>query len=216
MQYIAVILIGYLIGTINPAILITKHVKSIDIRDVNSKNAGTSNVAITLGFKYALIVGVIDVLKGLIPVITLTILYPDNEILWFIGGLSIIVGHIYPIFMNFRGGKGIATFGGMCIAIFPIQSLILLLLFTSVTIFSKYIAISSVLLVIIVPIFIYFSSYDGISILLVSLFSLLAIYKHISNLLRIYNKSEIGLNMNKINYKYFLKGNKLKCFFMPI
>ncbi len=193
MEYIIIIVIGYLIGTFNPAIILTKYVKSIDIRNVNSKNAGTSNVAITLGFKYAVIVGVIDVLKGLLPVITLKILYSDNEIIWFIGGLSIIIGHIYPIFMNFRGGKGIAAFGGMCLAIFPIPSLLLLILFTSITILSNYIAISSVLLVITVPFIMYLLGYNDLSILLVSSFSLLAIYKHIPNLTRIYNKNEIGL-----------------------
>jgi glycerol-3-phosphate acyltransferase PlsY len=193
MEYIIVIVLGYFIGTLSPALLITKKVKNIDIREVNSMNAGTSNVAMTLGLKYGVIVGILDILKGLIPVLLLRIIFPENEIIWIVGGLSAIIGHVYPFYMEFRGGKGTATFGGMCIALFPLQSIVLAILFFVILKISDYITIATMFVIIIIPIGMYFYDYHYISIILVSIYSLLSFYKHIPNLVRIVKKEETGL-----------------------
>lgn len=193
MEYVVVLLLGYFIGTLSPALIITKKVKNIDIRDVNSKNAGTSNVAITLGLKYGVLVGILDILKGLVPVVILKFIFPENEIIWVVGGLSTIIGHVYPFYMQFRGGKGTATFGGMCIALFPIQSIVLGILFFTVLKISNFITIATMTVVIIIPIGMYFYNYHYISVILVSIYSLLSFYKHLPNLIRIYKKQEVGL-----------------------
>ena len=193
MEYLIVILVSYLIGSVSPAALITQKLRKIDIRDVNSKNAGTSNVVMTLGLKWGVLVGVLDILKGTVPVLITRIIFPDIEILWFISGLSSIMGHIYPPHMGFKGGKGTATFGGVCIAIFPLTSLVLLILFFVILKVSDFIAVPTVLAVIVIPIGMYFTGYELVSVLIVSVYSLMSIYKHWPNLVRIYKKTEVGL-----------------------
>ena len=193
MNYLIVIVILYSIGAISPAVLITKRILGIDIRDVNSKSAGTSNAVITLGLKYGALVGILDVLKGLMPVLVLRFIFPDNEIIWFVGGLSAVVGHIYPIHMKFHGGKGTATFGGLLFAIAPIYALILLAVFAILTVVLDYIAVSTLLVIIVVPIAMYVQEYSYISIILVSLYVILSFYKHFNNFVRIYKHQEVGL-----------------------
>ena len=196
MEYILVIIVGYIIGNINPAILIARHVKDIDIRDVNSKNAGTSNAALTLGMRYGVLVGILDLLKGLIPGLLLKLLlFPDNNILWVVGGLSIVAGHVFPLFYDLKGGKGTATFGGLVLALIPIPGLILFVLFWIITYFSDYIAIATIAIIITVPVIMAFQDYSAPSVFFVIVFCLLSIYKHLPNLIRIYKGEEKGLSV---------------------
>lgn len=193
MSYILVIIIFYFIGTINPATLITKKVLGIDIRDVNSKSAGTSNAVMTLGLKYGSLVGILDILKGLVPVLILRLVFPENDIIWFVGGLSAVLGHIYPFHMEFHGGKGTATFGGILLAIAPIYALGLLIIFTVLTFATNYIAVSTLASISIIPIVMVFQPYSNVSIVLVTLFIILSFYKHFNNIIRIYRKQETGI-----------------------
>jgi len=193
MEYFLIILISYLIGTINPAHLITKHKKKIDIREVNSMNAGTSNVAMTLGLKWGIVVGVLDLLKGLLPVLIVRLLFPDNDILWALSGLSAVLGHIYPFHMNFKGGKGTATFGGVCFALFPVVSAVLFVLFFIVLIVSDYIVVPTILSVVFIPIGMWFTNFSRISIGIIAIYSLISIYKHLPNIIRLFKHEEVGL-----------------------
>lgn len=193
MEYLLIIVLSYTIGIINPAHLITKHLRKIDIRDVNSKNAGTSNVAMTLGLKYGIIVGLFDLLKGLIPVLIVRLLFPENDILWIIAGVSAIIGHIFPIHMGFKGGKGTATFGGVCFALFPVVAAVLFVLFFVVLILSDYIVVPTVLAVTLVPAGMFFTNFSKIGVALLFVFAALSIYKHRKNIIRIYKKEEVGL-----------------------
>ena len=160
---------------------------------MNSKSAGTSNAVITLGLKYGTLVGVLDILKGAVPVLILRLIFPDNDIIWFVGGLSAVIGHIYPIHLGFHGGKGTATFGGLLFAVAPVYALGLLIIFAILTVALDYIAVSTLLVIIVVPIAMYFQHYSYISIVLVSLYVILSFYKHFNNYVRIYKKQEVGL-----------------------
>lgn len=193
MNYIIVILVLYFIGAVNPAKIITEKVLGIDIREVNSKSAGTSNAVMTMGVKFGSLVGILDLMKGLVPVLILRFIFPDNDIIWFVGGLSAVVGHIYPIHMGFHGGKGTATFGGMLFAIAPLYTLGLIILFAILTVLLDYIALSTLIIIVLVPIGMYFDDYSYISIILVSLYVVLSIHKHSINFKRIYKKEEVGL-----------------------
>ena len=193
MEYFVIIVLSYMVGIISPSHLITKHLKKIDIRDVNSKNAGTSNVAITLGLKYGVLVGLFDILKGLIPVLVVRLVFPENDILWAVAGLSAILGHIYPIHMGFRGGKGTATFGGVCFGLFPLVTFGLLILFFIVLIISDYIVIPTMIAVILIPIGMIFTNFNKISVLILFIYTVLSIYKHWPNLVRVLRKQEMGL-----------------------
>jgi glycerol-3-phosphate acyltransferase PlsY len=193
MVYFVVIVLSYLIGTVNPAHLITKRKKKIDIRDVNSKNAGTSNVAMTLGLRWGIVVGFLDLFKGFIPVLIVRLMFPDNDILWALSGLSAIIGHIYPLHMRFKGGKGTATFGGVCFALFPLVTSGLFILFFVVLIASDYIVVPTVLAVIFIPIGMWFTNFSKISIGIIAIYSILSIYKHFPNIVRLLKREEVGL-----------------------
>lgn len=105
------IIIGYILGTINPGYFLGK-LKGIDIREEGTGNAGTSNVHIVLGFKYGLITATYDTLKG-IAAIFIALGIGANSTFAHISGFAAIVGHIFPFYMNFRGGQGIATASGL-------------------------------------------------------------------------------------------------------
>lgn len=193
MEYVVVVILSYLLGTVNPAVILGKKLRKIDIREHNSKNAGTSNVAMTLGLKYGILVGVIDILKGVIPVVILRYFYPDNDVIWFVGGISAILGHVYPFYLGFRGGKGTATLGGVVLGIAPIPSLVLGLLFFIVLFISDYIAVATLMVIVVIPIAMYFMNFSGFSIFIVTMYSLLSFYKHYPNFVRILRKQEVGL-----------------------
>ena len=193
MEYLLIVVLSYLIGTINPAHLITKRLKKIDIRDVNSKNAGTSNVAMTLGLKYGVLVGLLDIIKGFLPVLIVRLLFPENDILWALSGLSAILGHIFPLHMSFHGGKGTATFGGVCFALFPLVSLGLFVLFFIVLIVSDYMVVPTLLGAILIPLGMLFTNFQKVSVALLVIYTIIAIYKHTPNIKRLYHKQEVGL-----------------------
>ena len=119
------LLISYILGSTPTSIIAGKIIKGIDIREHGSGNAGGTNVFRILGFKPALIVVIVDVLKGWFPPAVLAPLIFDKQIIPDLGllqiccGFAAVLGHIYTIFGKFKGGKGVGTLGGMLIALFP-------------------------------------------------------------------------------------------------
>jgi glycerol-3-phosphate acyltransferase PlsY len=189
-----------MIGHINPAMLVGKYRRGIDIRTVNSKNAGTSNITMTVGYRWGLVVLLSDILKGFLPVLIIRLVYPDNDILWFTAGLGAIIGHVYPILYGFRGGKGSATFGGVLFATVPIFAAVLLLVFIAVLYITDYIALSTLTAIVVTPIYLVIMQFDYVSVFLMTLFSIISFKKHWENFYRIYKKEEVGFrkfNKNK-------------------
>ena len=117
-QILIVILVSYAFGNISFARIISGKLNS-DITKLGSGNPGTTNILRNFGFKIGLINFILDILKGFVPVL-LTILIFDDPILTYISGLSVIIGHIYPVVYKFKGGKGIATMIGVFFATNPI------------------------------------------------------------------------------------------------
>lgn len=109
--FIVSLAIGYLIGSINPGYFFGRIVKKVDLREVGTKNAGTSNTYKVLGFKYALITGIFDIFKAVIA-ITICLWWLDPFWAQF-SGIATIIGHIFPFYLNFRGGEGVAAAIGM-------------------------------------------------------------------------------------------------------
>lgn len=151
MNEVVLIIAAYLIGSIPTSVWISKYFFGIDIRDYGSGNAGATNTFRILGKKWGTIVMVGDVLKG-IAATSLYILLPyymNNE--WertnfMIGlGLSAVVGHIFPIWAEFRGGKGVATLFGMVIAIQPVVAACCVAVFLVVLYLTRFVSLSSIL-----------------------------------------------------------------------
>lgn len=201
MIYIPIILMSYALGHISPAILITRLKKGIDIRDINSKNAGTSNVAISLGYKYALIVLAIDILKGFLPVLILKLLAPETPMLWFTAGFFAVIGHIFPVLYGFKGGKGTATFTGVMLAIAPLYTGIAIPIFFLIMYLTDFIAISTLVGIIVTPIYLLITGYALEPVSLFVVFSFISFYKHLENYRRILQGNEVGFkrhNLDKI------------------
>ena len=151
MTEIILIILAYLIGSIPTAVWISKSVFGIDIRDYGSGNAGATNTFRVLGSKWGSMVMLVDVTKGLIAT-SLYIFIPyylNNEIartnFMIALGMMAILGHIFPIFANFRGGKGVATLLGMALAIQPMVALICLGVFLITLLSTRFVSLSSML-----------------------------------------------------------------------
>ena len=152
---ILIITLSYLVGAIPTALLVSKKFKGIDIRQHGSKNAGGTNVLRVLGWKYGLSVIFLDAVKGALAVILVARLYfgplpfenvtpfDDFTLVQIIAGIFAVVGHIWTIFANFKGGKGIATSLGFLISIITVDMLLALAIFVVVVYFSKYISLGS-------------------------------------------------------------------------
>ena len=154
------IILAYLIGSIPTSLIVSKTQFNIDIRDYGSGNAGATNTFRVLGSKWGTLVMILDMLKGLIAV-KLTLLLPfymDNEFArtnFQIGlGLAAVLGHIFPIWAEFRGGKGVATLFGLIIAISPWTALGCVGIFLIVLFLTRFVSLSSILASLAFPIFI--------------------------------------------------------------
>ena len=157
-------LIGYLAGSLTPSIWIGKLFYKKDIRQHGSGNAGATNVFRTLGWRPALAVMIIDITKGFLPTFYAASLWwgqtqIDVVYLQLLAGVSAVLGHCYTIFGGFRGGKGVATAGGMMIALFPIVLPLCLLVFAVVVWLTRYVSLASMCTAISLPIALLISHY---------------------------------------------------------
>jgi acyl phosphate:glycerol-3-phosphate acyltransferase len=151
MTEVILIILAYLIGSIPTAVWVSKSVFGIDIRDYGSGNAGATNSFRVLGSKWGSFVMLVDVTKGIIAT-SLYILIPfylNNELartnFMIALGMVAVIGHIFPIFANFRGGKGVATLLGMALAIQPMVALLCLVVFLITLLSTRFVSLSSML-----------------------------------------------------------------------
>jgi len=150
MQFLLVI-VAYLLGSIPTSVWVSKSMFDIDIREYGSGNAGATNTFRVLGPKWGSFVMLVDVTKGVLAT-SLYILMPyylTNELartnFMIVLGLVAVVGHIFPVFANFKGGKGVATLLGMSLAIQPIVALLCLVVFLITLISTRFVSLSSML-----------------------------------------------------------------------
>ncbi len=160
MNELLLIILAYLIGSIPTSLIVSRTQFNIDIRDYGSGNAGATNTFRVLGSRWGTFVMVMDMLKGLIAVKLALLLpyYIDNEFErtnFQIGlGLAAVLGHIFPIWAEFRGGKGVATLFGLIIAISPWTALSCIGVFLLVLYLTRFVSLSSILASLAFPIFI--------------------------------------------------------------
>jgi len=189
------IIIGYCLGNIQASYLLAKSIKKVDIRTLGFGNAGMSNAVESLGWKFGLLVGFIDVGKGILSVLIIKFLFkidfnPDGALLLYLNAYSVILGHIYPFHMNFKGGKGTAALIGVLIGLNPLYGLIGILIIILVTVITDYVTIGTLALTLyVIGLTLYFKM--GVIPLLISMSgSLLSLYYHLPNYRRILNHTE--------------------------
>ena len=199
------IMVGYFMGNLMASYIVTKWVMGFDIREHGTGNAGGSNSFMIMGWKNGLIVGVVDVLKAFLAVYIVRILYSDHSeisMLMVIAGSMAVIGHIFPFFMKFRGGKGMACFMGMCLGINAPIGFYCILFVIVTTIITDYVAVGSIIAYIALPILLAFypelifgypEAYDIYTVTIALIASATGIWKHRGNIKNILNKEETGL-----------------------
>ena len=202
MEVVTLLILSYLTGSIPTSIIVSRMAKNIDIREHGSGNAGATNVYRILGWKYALIVLSLDIFKAWLPTaiyatkIFLSISIPDIGFIQILCGFSAVLGHTYPIFSGFKGGKGIGSLIGVLLALFPFAFPLCLIVAIFVVVTTGYVSLGSIFAAISLPIIILILPGLGIITPNLSLviFSLLVpwfvIYTHRSNISRIRNGTE--------------------------
>lgn len=202
-------LIAYLAGSISAAIFVSKRFYKIDIREYGSKNAGATNVLRVLGTKAALPVFAFDLFKGVIAVILVRLTdlihetnpYVSYQILL---GICVVAGHIFPVFENFKGGKGVATTAGVVLAMHPYAMLIVLGIFGLCLLFTRYVSLSSIVAAVSFPIIViilfgeFFNEYETLTMKIFSIIAaLVIIFTHRNNVKRLLNKTENKISFGK-------------------
>lgn len=189
MNIFITILGAYLIGSIPSGLIIGKTFYKVDIREHGSKNLGGTNTFRTLGVKAGLTVTIMDILKGTLATFLPILLGADIHLL--LAGIFAVIGHMFPVFASFRGGKAVATSGGVVLAYEPLLFLLVILIFFVSLYISKYVSLSSMIAAIFATIYsLVFHLDDWPLILVISLFSVFIIYRHRANIQRIIDKTE--------------------------
>lgn len=188
MYYVLFAIIAYLLGSIPSALIVGKIGYNIDIREHGSGNLGATNTFRTLGIKAGIIVTLADILKGTIATIIPFFVF-GIEVYPLIIGFFAILGHTYPIFAKFKGGKAVATSGGVFLGVSPIIFLIMILTFILTLYISKYVSLSSIVTGIVAIIVSIFMKDIGIFVALFVVTSFV-IYRHKENIKRIRNGTE--------------------------
>ncbi|MDP4163333.1 MAG: glycerol-3-phosphate 1-O-acyltransferase PlsY [Bacillota bacterium] len=185
---IIIFVLAYLLGSIPSGLIIGKTFYKTDIREHGSGNLGGTNTFRTLGVKAGLAVSIADILKGTLAA-SLPVLFHSN-INPLIAGVFAVVGHMYPLFAGFRGGKAVATSGGVLLFCAPYLFITMLIIFFLCLYITKYVSLSSMLAGISAIIFAVFINKDLPLIIVVSLMTFFVIYRHRANIKRIINKTE--------------------------
>ena len=195
--YVLVGLVAYLIGSINFAIIFSKKFAGFDVREKGSKNAGTTNVL----RKAAALTLICDILKGVVSVL-LAILASkiwegtDVEVLKYLAGLMAIIGHTFPVYYGFKGGKGVATSLGVLLVVNPQIGLICLVFALIIMAATRWVSLGSILAATLFPVLTVFMV-DNIGAKIISiLIGALVIFNHRTNIVRLKNGTE-----NKLSFK---------------
>lgn len=204
---IALFIIAYILGSIPGGYIITKLVKKEDIRKYGSKSTGATNTTRVLGFKLGLVAALIDVFKGVIVIFILRLFKLEQY--YIINGINIlayyglasVIGHIYPLFLNFNGGKAVATSFGVVLFLNPLIALSGILVFILVAKLSNYVSLSSMVAALAIFTFsllaylfnIKYLNYKPLNketVIAYFIFFAIIVYRHKSNIKRLINGNE--------------------------
>lgn len=188
MMSVLLVIFSYLLGSIPFALIVGKIGYGIDIREHGSGNLGGTNTFRVLGVKAGLIVTIADILKGTLAA-SLPVLF-SVDIHPLITGMFAVFGHTYPVFAQFRGGKAVATSGGVLLFYSPMLFMTMLAVFFLVLYVSKYVSLSSMLTGVYATVYAFVWTDDVPLRIVVTLLTLFVFYRHRANVKRILNKTE--------------------------
>ena len=202
MALFLLIVFAYLVGSIPSAVWLGKRFYKIVVREFGSGNAGATNTFRVLGKKAGIVVLVCDILKGSLSVLLAFLSSYNVNSNQFVNlqlalGIAAVVGHVFPVFAGFRGGKGVATILGIVICLTPITSALGLIVFLTVLILTRYVSLSSIMAGISYPILLKFIlKNDNQTLFIFSIFvAILLVITHKKNISRLLKKQESRVNL---------------------
>lgn len=189
MQWFSIILFvvaAYLLGSLPSGYLIGRWVDDIDVRTVGSQNIGATNVARNLGFRWGLLVLIIDMAKGALPVAVALILSSGEAqrgpLIVVLVALAAFFGHLASLFLRFRGGKGVATAFGAALVLMPKAALAAIVIFLVVTLLWRYVSLGSLTALLTLPVWAVATGYHSLYVGLSSVFAFCVAIRHRSNI----------------------------------
>ena len=190
MQYVIVILLSYILGSSNMAKYLAA-IKKVDLTAGGSGNLGASNAVILMGWGAGVLTALHDIGKSALAVILARLVFPDAPYIGAAAGVAAVLGHIFPFWMKFKGGKGFASYLGLTIALNWKFAIAVLLLVVVVTLITDYIVAATTTTIVLVPIGLGILTQSWILPLILLIASLVIAWKHRENYVRIYNGTEI-------------------------
>lgn len=198
LRYAIIVAVAYMLGNISAGKIIAKKIGHVDISKVGSGNAGTTNVLRTLGWVPSILTLLGDVLKAVIAALIGRAIQGETGML--IAGVAVMVGHIWPVVYNFKGGKGIAAAFGFIIFTDPLTALLLFVEQISITAITRYMSLGSIVSCVMYPVFtIIFHWGNAPRIAVAVIMGALALFAHRGNIVRLINRNENRLDFKKIN-----------------
>jgi len=191
MSILLIIIISYLIGSIQSGILIGKIIYKTDVRQFGSKSSGATNIQRTIGLKPGIFVLVLDILKGFLPILFIEI-FTEENILGVMSCIFLVLGHCYPVFHKFKGGKGVATGFGSVVVLLPYIALGIPIALPIIY-KTRYVSLGAILgCIISIFLIILFVALELLTSenLMILFVPLLIIYKHKQNIIRLIQKKE--------------------------
>lgn len=199
MTYIIAIIGGYLLGCSSMSYYIAR-ITNVNIKERGSKNYGASNTVALVGWKAGVLVALHDIGKAFLAVWLMRRLFPDTAYIGAVAGIASVLGHIFPFYLKFDGGKGFSSYMGMTLALNWRLALVLILLAVVVTLVTDYIVCGTMLTIFSVPTYLGYTARSWILAAILVLGSVVIFYKHRENLVRISNGTEMrfsGARKNK-------------------
>lgn len=185
---IILILFGYLLGSV-PTGFILGSMAGVDVRKAGSGNVGATNVARVAGKRQGILTLIGDTAKGVVPVI-LALQMGANLTTTVMAGAAAFVGHLYPVFLKFRGGKGVATALGVFVALAPVAALVLILMFIAIALSSRIVSVGSIATAMAAPLILWLFSYPPIVVGIAVFIAAAITLRHRSNIQRLLNGTE--------------------------
>jgi glycerol-3-phosphate acyltransferase PlsY len=185
---IILIVFGYLLGSV-PTGFILGSMAGVDVRKAGSGNVGATNVARVAGKRQGILTLIGDTAKGVVPVI-LALQMGANLTTTVMAGAAAFVGHLYPVFLKFRGGKGVATALGVFVALAPVAALVLILMFIAIALSSRIVSVGSIATAMAAPLILWLFSYPPIVVGMAVFIAAAITLRHRSNIQRLLNGTE--------------------------
>ena len=183
-------IIGYMLGSLSGGIITSRLANGQDLYTVGSKSTGASNVQRTMGWKYGIITFLFDAVKGLLTCL-IAWLITGSHMVSLLAGLCCVIGHNWPVFFRFRGGKGVATTGAVMLYCFPLPALICIAITIAVIALFRYISVGSMLLVTAYFIMSFFFSGGNTCIIIwAAVLMVMCIFRHHANIGRLIHGTE--------------------------